>query len=369
VNMTKDAIEDLQTLMGLKDSIVSRYDYDAVRKIIDQNIVSLDGNIKMDFNNMDMLGYITFFNQTWYLPMFNSTAIICKKVPTHLQDLSLLSWYENAITPHNNTSCNYEELITIWSRCASLITKETNQNMTCATVVECEPVDIPTKELVDLYLTLFLEPSTHHEVLLSEVYNNYREKMTKNGVTPTTQASFIKQLRTHDQFLITRHSRGMVIKNYKIMTDGRYIPYITKIENLFSRDHIILLRQFDHKFAKELASIPNAREAFTILSITTKIVPTYYSIMFYLSNSSTNRAIQTIKSYIESLEEDDIIRHDDLNDHSRELFNKRSKLTSSLLDYPFYYPFSKQTLQNQSVVENVVNGINNDTFMNQYSYE
>lgn len=363
VNMTKDAIEDLQTLMGLKDSIVSRYDYESVTKIIRQNIVSLDDKINKDFNLMDTLGYVTFFNQTWYLPMFNSTALVCKKVPTHLHDLSLLSWYEESITPSKSTSCNYEELTTIWDRCASLITKETNQNIQMVPVVENEPVDIPTNELVDLYLSLFLEPACHQEVLLSEVYTNYREKITKIGVTPTTQASFIKQLRTHDQYLIARHARGMVIKNYRIITVGRYVNYINMKENMFSYGHIKLLKQFEHQFAKEFASTPNAREAFIILSITTKIVPTYHSIMFYLANQSTNKAIQMFKTYIECLEEDDIIRHDDLNDHSHELFNKRSELITRMVDYALYYPFSTQTLRN------IIDNSNNDTFLNQYSYE
>jgi hypothetical protein len=358
------------------------------------------------FSSSDVLGYVTFFNQNWYVPVFPSTKLVCKMVPTHLPQDVLLGWYEtklSTITKSKEQGNQLEkgpsnEHKAIWDRCATLIANNSSQNITMESV-EQEKVDIPMKEMIDLYLQLYLESSTQKEVLLSEVYQDYKERILKINQVPTTQASFIKQLRSHDRFKIVRQARGMVLTNYSILSTETTVMYM-KLYNAYSLEHTLAVDNFKKEYPT--SKIPHLREAFFLISISTSIPPSYYAMQFLLSDKKMESVVKKFEIYLDDLDDEkvrsetEILRHDDLNDYSKQILLARKEVLKNVNFVEFKFPFSSnvatlpitidkkkatelcyglsKSQRNGYTIQNSVweSQSENDpvrTFMNQYSYE
>uniref|UniRef100_A0A6C0KUP4 Uncharacterized protein n=1 Tax=viral metagenome TaxID=1070528 RepID=A0A6C0KUP4_9ZZZZ len=385
VNLTYEAIKDLLIIMGHTRSMVTATEYAFIKPMLQTATIEYGVKIPFSFTTSDILAYVTFFGQTWYVPFFHSTELVCKPVPTHLPASALFSWYENELLNSSYSkkvikgdsvqTDRYVECKMIWDRCEALISKESNQAIKMEVnsssekeeissetsspdsippkedseaILENEIVDINYNETINLYIQLYLEPSTQSELLLSEVYQNYKEKLNKYGVGITTQASFIKQLRSYDKFKITRHSRGMVITNYKIVTEPQFIQYMG-FEDAFSTTHLKILSQFKSKFSsqcKSKDSIINFREAFFVLSTAMNIEPTYHSVLLYLHDPKTEAVINAYKPYIDALDEMNLPEVDPYNNHTlSNIFSKRSKIVSLISGITYYFPFSKEIIK------------------------
>jgi len=157
VDMTLEALQDLMIMMGEKDSVMTRAEFEIIEPLLMR--AKIETETTVIFSSSDVLGYVSFFNQNWYVPVFSSTKLVCKMVPTHLPQDVLLGWYETKLSNITKTKEQGNQLEkgpsiehkAIWDRCATLIANNSSQNIMMESV-EQEKVDIPMKEMIDMYL-------------------------------------------------------------------------------------------------------------------------------------------------------------------------------------------------------------------------
>ena len=353
LNLTKEAMEEVMILMGAEKSTVKEEEFQRVCPMLEAAMVTNDEPVRDFMVTPGVLGYVTLFNQNWYVPLFESTTLVCKPVPTHLPSSALLRWYEESI--QESELMPYDK--TIWDRCAALIASVSVDDMPMIVTDNVNMVDNVIED-IDSYLMLYLEPSKNKEVLLSEVYQDYKKHVPASEIT---QAAFIKQLRTHSRFTIVRYSSGMVIKNYMIMRSYHIVKYMS-FNDIHSANHMAIVKQYSRKFP--MVKLSYAREAFFLLSVSTTIEPTYSMIRFFIAEPKTENILKECNRYLTLLEKYDDICHDDLNEMSEE----RKQLFQSASHMESFFPFSSFILT-PAMADKTTHQSLDSTFMNQYSYE
>ena len=351
VEFSKEIMEELELLMGVKDHMVGRDDYEAIIPMLEKAVKTcVLPTIEIPINTV--LGYTTFLNQQWYFPWFNGKALTCNKLTTSLTPPSmLLEWYERQMAKKN---VPYKEL---WERCAALIKKD-------IPVVEVvvEPIEQiePQKEVkevgnsienIDLYLQLFLEPTEKSELLLSKLYNDYKKKMEECNFPIVTQNAFIKQIRTHSEFTIVRHASGMVITNYGFVTPREIYYFSAKYDicrDRYDKNDIKIMEEIkliDEAFQQSSQELYH-REAYFLLRMTTKIQPTYPVITWFISNAVTHPLLEACKLYLDPYEKIKIRKKHLLPNETAYAFFIMDALNreNTFNHQQFFYPFSSDCL-------------------------
>jgi hypothetical protein len=357
IDATQEELEDLLIMLGYTDGAVNPTSYEIMKPLLKSIPMILE-----PIATTPILGYVEFFQQRWYVPLFTSTALPCKPVPTHLPSI-LMEWYESELeaTRRANILCRSQQVYqAIWDRCAALISKESNQQIPPPAEEQDDP---SAKEVINEYLKLYLEPTKDKDLLLSDAYKDYKAKLEKIDLLPVSQASFIKQLRSHP-YKIVRQARGMVITNYSIAAPHS-VMYM-RVEEAYRLKHVAILKQYKRKYPPHPNQPPHMQEAYFLLYAATDEEPTYQAMHLFLSERTVH-IVKAFEPYLSTLEADhEEIMHDDLNDVR--IVEKRRDIIHRVC-VPFKFPFSKEIVEKGREMGNMLTAYDGSVFMNQYSYE
>ena len=81
------------------------------------------------------------------------------------------------------------------------------------------------KEWIQLFCDLYLQKDSDHDILLSEVYQDYCTSSAWSSTPTVSMALWIKTLRSLKRFTIRRRSKGMMIVGYRSLVSQQKIFY------------------------------------------------------------------------------------------------------------------------------------------------
>lgn len=300
VNLSKEAVDDLLLLAGWNGTSMTTSDFNIIELLLDEAATDIEECTT--FVDSNKLGYVTFFDKKWYLPCFNTSMMSCKEIISYIASTSLLEWYTAKLV-----TVEQPDYKTLCERLDRLSTREVKQPSTeTSSSMESEST-YDTTEIIDTYLQIYLEPATKCELLLSDIYENY---MSRAECMPhVKKVVFIRQLRTHSRFTITRHARGMVVMNYAIAKPSKI--YYMKSGDMYRDSHVCIMDKYEQVYQpKNYPTFPYERASFFLLSLVSNIEVSNVLMRYFVADPSTDKLLECCTEYLKRLAEHNVDMHD-----------------------------------------------------------